>query len=136
VADVNYASHTVKVDQAIRYQNSSEDELRQLVLVVEPNRWPGAFLLDGVVVNNESPAYELTGQRLTVDLPEPLKPGCWLKIQLQFRLAVPAIGEGLEAYYGFFGYARASLTSDTGCRRSLAHWRRLDRPRVGLYRRA
>lgn len=114
VADINYAQHEVSVQQQIVYINRSEDTLPQIVLNVEPNRWLNAFILGTVQVNDAPASAEITGQRLTIDLPEPLMPDCIITMQLAFELHVQAVGQGQNAYHGYFGYSPRQL--------NLGHW--------------
>lgn len=114
VTDINYAKHQVSVVQNVHYKNSSLTDLAELVFIVEPNRWPGAFTLESVQVAGEGSAYDLTGRRLTVELAAPLAPECSLEVALKFRLEMPPIEDGLNAYHGYFGYSPRQL--------NLGHW--------------
>lgn len=114
MADIDYAQRTADVAQAIRYINRTEDALSQLLLNVEPNIWPGAFTLESLTLDSANATYELTGRRLVVELPQPLERGCALDLALVFRLVVPRVGDGIDAYKGFFGYSPRQL--------NLGHW--------------
>jgi hypothetical protein len=113
-ADIDYAQRTASVAQEIRYLNREEVPLSQLLLNVEPNIWPGAFTLQSLSLGGVSAGYELTGQRLVVELPQALEPECALVLELAFNLVVPPVGDGLDAYKGFFGYSPRQL--------NLGHW--------------
>jgi hypothetical protein len=113
-ADIDYAERTVVVAQAIHYVNRTDHALPHLVLNVEPNIWPGAFTLDSLMLGGVSASFELTGRRLSVELLPALEPGCSIALELTFHLVVPHIGDGLEAYKGFFGYSPRQL--------NLGHW--------------
>ncbi len=114
IAEVDYAQRIVNVEQRIRYINRTEDVLAQVVMSIEPNSWPGAFSLEAVSSDDSVVNYELTGRRLEVDLPQALEPGCVVNLELAFRLAVPRIGDGADAYKGYFGYSPRQL--------NLGHW--------------
>ncbi len=114
IADIDYAQRTISVAQTTRYVNWTEAALADLRFNVEPNVWPGAFTLDSVMLGETSVSYELTGRRLIVELAQELDPRCAESITLSFRLVVPRIGEGVEAYKGFFGYSPRQL--------NLGHW--------------
>lgn len=114
VADVNYARHQVSVVEDVHFVNPAAHDLKEVVFVVEPNRWPDTFSLDSIESKSQGIRYELTGRRLTVSFEEPLPPGCPLELTLRFRLNVPPVGEGLDAYRGYFGYSPRQL--------NLGHW--------------
>ena len=109
VTNLNYPQRAMLVEQSARYINRTNTSLPQIVFSVESNQVPDAFLLNEVLVEREPAGYELTGRRLTVDLPQTLEPGCALELQLRFQLKVPQIGEGFSAYRGFLGYSPRQL---------------------------
>src|SRR5690606_8945658 len=84
VANINYAQHGLIANQHIRYINRGNDTLDNLVLNAEPNQWLDAFQVDQVEVAGEAVTYELTGRWLTVELPQPLEPGCLVEIAATF----------------------------------------------------
>ena len=122
VANLNYARRALLVQQQIRFSNRTTDRLEQLVLSVESNQWPGAFVLNGVTLDDTSAGYDLTGRRLVVDLAAVLEPGCALDFDLAFQLNVPQIGMGINAYKGFLGYSPRQL--------NLGNWLPMVAPRV------
>jgi hypothetical protein len=87
-ATIDYEAHHADVRQRIDYLNRTNETLVQLVLNVDPNRLPGAFQLNSLQPEGEIAAYELTGRRLTIDLREPLAPGCSIELDLDFALAI------------------------------------------------
>jgi len=111
VANINYAERALVARQNIRYANASDAPLPEIILNVEANQWPGAFTLETVRLGSESLdlAYELTGRHLSIDLPQPLEPGCALMLDLSFRLNVPVVGQGMNAFKGFLGYSDRQL---------------------------
>jgi len=114
-AALNYANRTAEVAHQISYLNQTNQPLPDIVLNVEPNRWPNAFTLETVLVNGQpAPSYELSGRRLTVALTEPLAPGCALSLDLSYRIAVPPLGEGAAGLAGYFSYTPRQL--------NLGHW--------------
>jgi hypothetical protein len=114
IATINLLEHTTAVQQSIEYINPTETDLSEIVLNVEPNRWPNVFNLESVKLDNTSVAAELTGRRLTITLSEPLGANCNLHLRLAFRLNVPPVGTGLDAYHGYFGYSPRQF--------NLGHW--------------
>ncbi|MDZ4763239.1 MAG: M1 family metallopeptidase [Chloroflexota bacterium] len=108
-ATLDYTAHTVAVQQRTRTINTTGSALMSVVFMIEPNRYPGIFTLEGVnTVDGDAPtvaAYELTGRRLDVELTSPLDMGCALALQLDFRLNITPIGQVLSATSGYLGYS-------------------------------
>ncbi len=123
-AEIDYASRRIIVNQQIDYINRSSTTLAQLVFSVKPNNWPDIFTLKNVTLStDERLNYELTGQRLTVDLPEPLETDCRVKLRLDFDLIVPPIDiGGPNAYRGYLGYSERQF--------NLGHWLPVAAPRL------
>ncbi len=113
-ATVDYTSKVVFAQQAITYTNLTGDPLTQLVLNVEPNRWLDVFTLNSLMLDGTAPAYDLTGRRLTVTLPEPLNPDCAASLTLDFALKMPPVIGGVEAFRGYFGFTQRQI--------NLGHW--------------
>jgi hypothetical protein len=110
VADVDYKAHLLMVQQGIDYINRSNNVFTELVLNAKPAVWPGAFTLASVQAGVADARYKLTGQQLTMALPEPLAPGCSVSIRLRFKLTVPEIDPGGDgAYQGYFGRSARQL---------------------------
>ncbi|MCS7070865.1 MAG: hypothetical protein NZM00_05120, partial [Anaerolinea sp.] len=123
-AIVDYAAKTVSVVQTVTYGNRSSQDLNEIVFSVEVNREPRTFTLNGLTFVDGSPAaFELIGNRLTVDLPAPLEPGCAVSLTLEFELQIPAVRGGVQAYRGYFGYTERQL--------NLANWLPTVAVRVG-----
>jgi hypothetical protein len=99
-ATVDYAAHTVLVDEQITYTNQGADSLPQLVLAVEPNFWPGGFVLFSVTVNGVVD-YDITlsSHQMTIALPQALAPGQAVAVSISFQLNVPVKASGL--IYGY-----------------------------------
>jgi hypothetical protein len=88
---INYNAKTVAVNQEIRYTNNTEKALNDLVLAVVPNLWPETFRLDKLTIFNLlEPEYRLNGQRLTVQLPDPLPSDAEITLQIGYTLNLPA----------------------------------------------
>lgn len=100
---IDYAAHTVNVDEQIGYTNQSNDSVSQLVLAVEPNFWPGGFTLYSVTVNGALD-YDVTlsSHQMTISLPEPLAAGQAVGVGISFQLNVPVKASGL--IYGYTDY--------------------------------
>lgn len=115
VADINYLTHTVNIEQTIRYINATGNDLNQIILNVEANRWNQVFSFTGPVralgaVMNHT----LDSKRLIIDFPEALSVNCEVTINLAYQLSMPLIGVGVFASKGFFGYSERQL--------NLGHW--------------
>ncbi len=110
-ANLAYRQQMVTVQQQIRYVNRTGAVLSKLVLDVEPNRWPAAFKLDSLTLDGDRPPqnYELTGRRLTVDLPQQLAIACPVTLNLAFTLRIPQIGAGLDGFHGYFGFGSRQI---------------------------
>lgn len=88
---LDYDAKRLAVEQEIRYTNTSGAALNDLVLAVVPNLWPGAFSLQKLSLYNLlEPEYRLNGQRLTVQLPDPLPTGAEISLQIGYTLNLPA----------------------------------------------
>jgi len=98
-ANLDYAAHFLLVDEEITYFNNSRENLPDLVLVVEPNRYPGAFNLlsftwkSGAAISD----YSLDGAVMRIPLDPPLPPGGRLDLVLSFESTLP----GQESPYGY-----------------------------------
>lgn len=89
-ATLNFANKTIAVDQTVRYYNNTGVNLSELVLVVPPNVYNGAFSLNSVTQDNAViSAYALSGQRLTLNLPQPLAAGSATTLVINFSLNIP-----------------------------------------------
>jgi hypothetical protein len=111
VANINYTERALVAQQLIQYINRANDTLPEIVLNVEANQWPGAFTIERLTLGPEQvdASYELTGRRLTIEMPQTLAPGCAVVLDLSFRLNIPQIGDGVNAYKGFLGHSVRQL---------------------------
>lgn len=123
-AELDYAARRIMVQQQVDYGNRDEMPLDQVVFFVKPNNWPDIFTLDSVVLSTaDKLTYELTGQRLTVDLPQALESTCSLSLTLNFALVLPPIDVGgPDAYRGYLAYSDRQL--------NLGHWLPVVAPRL------
>jgi hypothetical protein len=96
-AMLDYAAHSLSVNETILYPNTTGVALDSLVLAVEPNHWAGCFSLSqlaGFSVDGQEPrvqaaSYSLDGHRLRVELDHPLQPGGVLSLQIAYGLSLP-----------------------------------------------
>jgi hypothetical protein len=99
-AALNYADHSLSINERISYQNATGEILYSIVLAVEPNIWKGCFILEGMVIGGqEVTKTEMADNRLEVSLPIPLIPGATLEMQLQYDLHLPPANS-----HHIFGY--------------------------------
>jgi hypothetical protein len=114
-ADMDYPKRTLEVRQQVDYVNRTEQLLNQLVLIVRPNSLAEVFKLESIDLGSRQATYQLTGQRLTVELPEALDPDCAIMFSLAFRINIPDMnGDGVDAYKGYLGYSYRQV--------NLGHW--------------
>jgi hypothetical protein len=92
-ADLDYSRHFLRVGQTIALFNPSSQPLRELILVVEPNRYGGTFVLKSLTIAEQ----ELKDQtewieinQLRLPLPAPWQVGEKLEIQLEYELNLPS----------------------------------------------
>jgi hypothetical protein len=126
-AEMDYTERQIEVKQATTYINLTGEKLGDFVLNIEPNHLPQAFNLLGVLQKTASgktaPSYTLTGRRLYLELVEPVEPGCELELELLFKIKVPQVGGGMQAYRGFFGHSTRQI--------NLGHWLPTAAVRIG-----
>jgi hypothetical protein len=97
---LDFDTHTLIVDETIRYYNNTGIALSDVVLSVQPNRYGGAFALNSISQDNAAlTSYALNDQRLTVNLPQPLQAATATTFTLSFNLNLPA-----KSTSGIFGY--------------------------------
>ena len=106
---IDYPARSAEVSQRIQFYNLESEPLAELVLDAQPNQWADAFALAELRLNGAAVDYQLDLNRLEIPLTNPLPPGCWLEIALDFQLRPEAIREGLRSYRGFFGYSPRQL---------------------------
>ena len=90
-ADLDYDNHHLRVDEQIAYGNRFDVPLTNLLLLVEPNRYPGSFHLTSLRWADEKEITDYTFERteLIITLSEPLKPGEIIHINLSYELNLP-----------------------------------------------
>ena len=88
---LDYDTHHLSVKEAITYVNHTGEALSELLLVVEPNRYPGGFSLnelswaDGKAI----PDYSLEGAQLRIPLSTPLAPEESANLSLSYETDLP-----------------------------------------------
>jgi len=89
----DYHQHSLQVTETVTYVNNTPEELVDLVMVVEPNRWSDSLHLlslrwqDGEAVGR----YELEDDQMYIPLPASLAPKATLVLYIDYRLEFPEI---------------------------------------------
>lgn len=112
LAALDYRTHTLTANALVTYPNMTGKDLDELVFIVEPNRYPGAFLLnaielpDGTVVSN----YTLEYTTLRVPLSEPLIPDDAIDVSITYQINLPPLAEPNDIFGpNPFGYTHRQL---------------------------
>jgi hypothetical protein len=90
-AVLDYNTHILQVEQQINYVNHTGVELLEILLLVEPNRYPGGFILNSLGWENGEPieAFNLNVNELLIPLSLPVQPGETVGISLSYILTIP-----------------------------------------------
>jgi hypothetical protein len=91
---LDYDRHHLMVDEQILYFNRSTDALSEILLLVEPNRYPGVFRLNSLTWEDGQPIsrYALETAQLHLPLERPLSPGDSIGFSLSYELNLPQLG--------------------------------------------
>lgn len=92
-AQFDYFNHDLSVEETITYTNQTDQPLPDLALVIEPNRWPGGFVLHSLLWQSGQPVdpYQLEGHLLSIPLTQPLQEGESIGLSLTYDLLLPEI---------------------------------------------
>src|SRR5665648_235799 len=108
---LDYAQKQASVEETIKYQNQSSQEMSNLVLAVEPNLWLDCFSLNEIRIDDQvSTEYVLDGQKL--ELSHTLTPMQIVTISISYNLALPKIDVNDKASIirtQVFGYTTRQL---------------------------
>ena len=90
-ANLDYDNHHLRVDEQITYGNRFDTPLSNLLLLVEPNRYPDGFHLTSLRWSDDQEItdYTFEGAELIITLREPLKPGEIIHLNLSYELNLP-----------------------------------------------
>jgi hypothetical protein len=86
---LDYAAHLASVEETITYTNQTGQALGELVLAVEPRRWPAAFTLTDITINGEAAYPVFDRHRMTVKLAQPLGAGQSVSLEIEYGLQIP-----------------------------------------------
>ena len=98
-AVLDFDAHSLQAEQRIRYINLTDSDLSEILLLVEPNRYPNGFSLDSLswASGEAVTQYSLSENELRVTLQGPLSPGDTIEINLAYSLFLP----NQNAPYGY-----------------------------------
>jgi len=90
-ANLDYDNHHLRVDEQIAYVNRFDSPLSNLLLLVEPNRFPGGFHLTSLRWSDDQEItdYTFEGAELIITLSETLKPSEIVHLSLSYELNLP-----------------------------------------------
>jgi hypothetical protein len=105
-ARFDYENHHLTVEEEIDYINRASESLSDLMLIVEPSRYPDTFHLNSLMWEDGEPVpdYQLEIGRMQLKLPAPLQPDKRISLQLGYELKLPSPD---SSFYGRpvpFGY--------------------------------
>lgn len=106
-AILNYAQHHLSVEQQIEYTNQTNEALSELLLIVEPSRYPNVFHLTSLSWGAGQPVsdYERDIGLLRIPLEEELQHGEHIDLSISYELDIPSPS---PSFYGRpvpFGYS-------------------------------
>jgi hypothetical protein len=90
-ATLDYAAHTLSVEERVSYRNDYRTAFTSIPMVIELSRYPGAFHLSELLWEDGSriTQYQLKEMRLTLNLPRPLQTGETINFSLSYLLKLP-----------------------------------------------
>ncbi|HZD56706.1 MAG TPA: M1 family metallopeptidase [Anaerolineales bacterium] len=105
-ASFDYGDHHLAVEEEIHYTNRASESLNDLVLNVEPSRYPDTFHLNSLTSGDGETVvdYEREIGSIRLNLPNPLGPGKQITLQISYDLNLPSPD---SSFYGRpvpFGY--------------------------------
>ena len=110
-AELDYGWKRLTARQEVSIPNPSDQPLSEIVLVVQPNWYPGTFQLDSLTWPDGTPVtdYTLDGIRLIIPLEIPLEPGQAQTLEISFTLQLPPVDRGEEFGPNPFGYTSRQI---------------------------
>ena len=98
-AVLDYDAHQLQAEQQVHYTNLTGIALQEILMLVEPNRYPNGFSLDSLSWESGAPIteYSLSENELLLALESPLQPSKTIEINLTYTLTLP----NQNAPYGY-----------------------------------
>jgi Peptidase family M1 domain len=96
---LDYELHQLTVDQHVTFFNPTQETLSELLLIIEPNRYPNGFVLESISKSGDTPItnYTFSGSTLRFPLDPPLPPSGRFDLHLTYQLNLP----NQNAPYGY-----------------------------------
>jgi hypothetical protein len=106
-AELDYYQHRLSVEERITYPNNSSEPIPDLVLIIEPARYPGVFQLNRIAWGAGEAMLDYTREigYLHIPLEQPLGPDESVELIISYDLFLPSPS---PSYYGRpvpFGYS-------------------------------
>jgi hypothetical protein len=108
---LNFNWKMIEVQQQVSIPNPTTESISKILLVVQPNWYPGAFQLDSLNWADGSPIsdYTLDVIRLTIPLDQPLEPGGVRDLEMAYTLYLPTLDRGDEFGPNPFGFTARQM---------------------------
>ncbi len=88
----DYAKQTAQIQETITYTNPTPFSLSEMILAVDPLRYPGTFVLESIAINQAAyPHADIGPSWIKLPLTEALQPGDSLSIEIIYSLNLPSI---------------------------------------------
>ena len=111
IAELDYYTHQVFVEENILIPHPAQVPLMEILLVVPPNDWLNVFTIQSINWQGDIPVegYSLDRVRLTIPLEQPWLPGEIKELSIQYKLEIPI--QNARAGYGPspFGYTARQI---------------------------
>lgn len=110
-ADLDYLRHFLTVRETIDYSNHTGQVLTEMVLAVEPNRYPGGFRLNQLkagetIINN----FTLENNQLKFTLPAALEMNQLVQLSITYDLSLPFLPRPTGSINsGIYGYSARQM---------------------------
>ncbi len=103
----DYLAQSAQINETINFMNNTSNNLDELILACDSLRYPGAFQLQEVLVNQTSADnVQVNDYFISIPLISSLDPGASLEIQINYILAVPPLPAPADDQKpGIFGYS-------------------------------
>lgn len=105
-AELNYDAHLLTVNEQIFFTNSFSEAIPDLLLLVEPSRYPATFHLKSMTWEDQTPVedYRQDIGQIYLPLRQPIQPGESVTLSIEYELNLPSPD---PSFYGRpvpFGY--------------------------------
>ena len=110
-ATLDYNRHYLSVQETIDYPNLTGQVLNELVMAVEPNRYPGGFRLNSIEVGGTAiDSFTLASNKLNFTLPAPLEKNQSLHLTISYDLSLPFLPRPTGSINaGIYGYSARQM---------------------------